>query len=253
MKITVLGPSTPLVSLGGILSGGTTDGATEEPAPSGQVPTSNGSNGVAWGSNVAVITANGSNVVMGPFVNFAAGSNVIFAVSSNTLNIASTGGGGSSVITSNTSNTLASPLNFISGADILFAAGANSLTISSGANKTADILFVIDGGGSAITTGVKGDLVVDFPCTINQWTILPDQSGSIVIDLWKDTYGNFPPTVADTITASAKPTLSATTKAQSGVLTGWTTSIAAGDTIRVNVDSITTCQRVTLALRVTRT
>ena len=32
-------------------------------------------------------------------------------------------------------------------------------------------------------------------------------SGSIVIDVWKDTYANFPPIVADTITASAKPTL----------------------------------------------
>ena len=54
-------------------------------------------------------------------------------------------------------------------------------------------------------------------------------SGSIVIDVWKDTYANFPPTVADTITASAKPTLSSATKSDDTTLTGWTTAVTAGD------------------------
>jgi hypothetical protein len=161
--------------------------------------------------------------------------------------------GGGFSLTANGSNTLTSPVDLISGTDIIFAAGANSLTIASKANKYATLNVVIDGGGSAITTGVKGDVVVDFPCTIEQWTILPDQSGSIVIDIWKDTYGNYPPVVGDSITASAKPTLTSTTKAQSGVLTGWTTSVVAGDTLRFNVDSITTVTRVTLALRLKRT
>lgn len=119
--------------------------------------------------------------------------------------------------------------------------------------KTTTLIFVIDGGGSAITTGVKGDLTVDFNCTIQQATLLADQSGSIVVDIWKDTYANYPPTVADTITASAKPTLSTAAKSQDGTLTGWTTSISAGDTLRFNVDSITTCQRVTVALKVVLT
>jgi len=113
--------------------------------------------------------------------------------------------------------------------------------------------FVIDGGGSAITTGVKGDLVIDYACTINSATLLADQSGSIVIDIWKDSYANFPPTVADTITAAAKPTLSGAQKSQDTTLTGWTTSIAAGETLRFNVDSVATVQRVTLSLKVTRT
>jgi hypothetical protein len=115
------------------------------------------------------------------------------------------------------------------------------------------INIVLDGGGSALTTGVKLDVLVPFACTITQATVLADQSGSIVIDIWKDTYANYPPTVADTITASAKPTLSSAIKAQDSTLTGWTTSIAAGDTLRINIDSITTCTRVTLSLKVTRT
>ena len=117
----------------------------------------------------------------------------------------------------------------------------------------SSIQFVIDGGGSAITTGVKGYLEIPFACTINQVTLLADQSGSIVVDIWKDTYANYPPTDADSITASAVPTISTATKSQDATLTGWTTSISAGDILGFNVDSITTCTRVTVSLKVTRT
>ncbi|HEX2910382.1 MAG TPA: hypothetical protein VH186_06205 [Chloroflexia bacterium] len=117
-------------------------------------------------------------------------------------------------------------------------------------NQTSDIVFIIDASGSPITTGIKGDLSIDFNCTIQSATLLADQSGSIVIDIWKDTLANYPPTVADTITASAKPTLSSATNATDTTLTGWTKTIAAGDTLRFNVDSATTVQRVTLILKV---
>lgn len=120
--------------------------------------------------------------------------------------------------------------------------------------KVTTLIFVIDGGGSTITTGVKGDLgPFDFAGTIAAVTLLADQSGSIVVDIWKDSYANYPPVVGDSITASAKPTISSATKSQDTTLTGWTTSISAGDSLRFNVDSITTCQRVTLALKVNLT
>ena len=93
MKVTKLGQGRPLVSLTTLSSGSTTNGATEQPAPSGQVLTSTGSNAVAWASNVAIITANGSNALTGPFVNFQSGSGVSFATASNTLTISATGGG----------------------------------------------------------------------------------------------------------------------------------------------------------------
>lgn len=119
--------------------------------------------------------------------------------------------------------------------------------------KIATITFIIDGGGVAITTGVKGYLEIPFACTIIGHTTLLDQSGSIVIDIWKDTYANFPPLVADTITASDKPTISGATKAQDLAPTGWTTAIAAGDILAFNVDSITTATRCTISLKVVKT
>jgi hypothetical protein len=113
---------------------------------------------------------------------------------------------------------------------------------------TTAIVFVLDGGGSVLTTGVKGDVEIPFACTITAARLLADQSGSIVVDIWKDTYANFPPTDADSITSSAPPTISSATKAEDTTLTGWTTSITAGNILRFNVDSATTVTRVTVSL-----
>jgi hypothetical protein len=116
-------------------------------------------------------------------------------------------------------------------------------------SKVIDLTFIMDGGGSAITTGQKGHIEIPFACTITGWTLLADQSGSIVIDVWKDTYANFPPTVADTIAGSEKPTLSSVQKNQDLTLTTWSTSVAAGDILAFNVDSVSTVTRVTLSIR----
>jgi hypothetical protein len=114
------------------------------------------------------------------------------------------------------------------------------------------IPFVIDGGGAEITTGIKGFIPVDFAATIISVTALADQSGSIVVDIWKDTYANYPPTDADSITASAPVTISTATKSQDTTLTGWTTSVTSGDILGFNVDSVTDIERVTIALKIAR-
>jgi len=116
----------------------------------------------------------------------------------------------------------------------------------------ADITFIIDGGGEAITTGQKGHLEIPFACTIQQVTLEADQTGSIVVDIWKDTYANFPPTDADSITAAAPPTISSAHKSQDSTLTGWTTSISAGDILAFNVDACTSITRVTISLKVAK-
>jgi len=118
--------------------------------------------------------------------------------------------------------------------------------------KVCSIVLIID-GGAAITTGVKGFLEIPFACTITRATTLADQSGSIVVDIWKDTYANFPPTDADSITSATPPTISSATKAQDSTLTSWTKTITAGDILAFNVDSCTTIERVTISLTVERT
>lgn len=135
--------------------------------------------------------------------------------------------------------------------------GTTGPTGATGPSQVSDVEFVIDGGGTVLTTGLKGYITVDYACTITQATLLADQTGSVVVNVWKCTYANFNPgthpVVADKITASAPPTISSSFKAQDATLSGWTVAIAAGDVLAFNVDSVTTIQRVTLALKVTRT
>ncbi len=150
-----------------------------------------------------------------------------------------------------TGRTITGTSNQITVTDGNGVSGNPTLSLASNA-RIQTVGITIDGGGSAITTGVKGYIEVPYACTINQVTLLADQSGSCVIDVWKDTYANYPPTVADTITASAKPTISAATKSQDATLTGWTTSISAGDILGFNVDSASTITRVHLILKVTK-
>lgn len=108
--------------------------------------------------------------------------------------------------------------------------------------------ITVDGGGSALTTGLKGYSTSPVAGTIERARLFADQSGSIVFDVWKDTWANFPPTGADTITASAKPTLSSAQNNEDTTLTGWTTSVSKGDVFGFNIDSITTITRATLEL-----
>ena len=145
------------------------------------------------------------------------------------------------------------------GSDALTALAASVITTGTIASarlpaRVGAVGLVIDGGGSVITTGVKGFIEVPFAGTITAVTVLSTDaavtSGSIVIDLWKDTYANYPPVVGDSITASAKPTLSGATKSRDTTLPGWTTSLAAGDIVGVTVVSVATVTRVTLTLTV---
>ncbi len=126
------------------------------------------------------------------------------------------------------------------------------ITVSDLTN-TVKIGVTFDGGLETIGKGAQGVLRIEDSFTLTEWYLLSDQIGSIVIDVWLDTFANYPPTIADTITASNKPTLSSTDKASDVTLTGWTTTVTSGDVIKFNVDSVTDIQQCTLILIGTKT
>jgi hypothetical protein len=108
--------------------------------------------------------------------------------------------------------------------------------------------FLIDGGGSAPSTGAKGQISVPFACTVKKWILTADQSGSAVIDVLRSTYAGFPTTAS--IAGTDKPTLASAQKNQNvGPLSLWgSTALAAGDELQVNLNSVTTCTRLNLTL-----
>lgn len=120
------------------------------------------------------------------------------------------------------------------------------------AGQTASFGITIDGGGSVITTGVKGYVTIPYNCTITGWTVIADVSGSLVVDVWKDSYANYPPTSLDSIAGSQKPTLSSSAKNQNLNVTAWSTSVNAGDVIGFSVESATSVKRVHLSINITK-
>lgn len=106
----------------------------------------------------------------------------------------------------------------------------------------------VDGGGSTPTTGIKGYFTVPYAGTITGYTLSANVSGSAIFDVWKVNAAI--PTVANTITGSALPTLSSQQYLSSTTLTGWTTSVAIGDVFGYNLNSISTISRITLQLNI---
>jgi hypothetical protein len=104
---------------------------------------------------------------------------------------------------------------------------------------------------TAITTGAKGRKPVSFNGTIIGWRLVADQSTTTTVDIWKA--NGAIPTVANTITAAAKPALTAAQLAGSTTLTGWTTSIADGDVFILNVDSNNNATYICLELDIVLT
>jgi len=105
----------------------------------------------------------------------------------------------------------------------------------------------IGNGVETIPTGIHARFPVPYNFTLTKIQLNPDQSGSIVLDLWKDSYANLPCTVADTITASAKPTISSATKAEQTVFTDWDVTWTLGEWIYINVDSCTSIRSLSIA------
>lgn len=113
----------------------------------------------------------------------------------------------------------------------------------------------IGDGVNVISTGWQGCSFVPHTGTITSVTLASTDaasptSGSIVVDLWKDSYANFPPDNGDSITSATPPTISSTIKSQDTTLSSWGTSLSAGDFVCYNVDSVTTFTKVNLWIRI---
>lgn len=103
-----------------------------------------------------------------------------------------------------------------------------------------------------VTPGAQFDLWVPYTCTYDGWALMgTDGPGDLVVDIWLDSVGSYPPTIADAITAEGKPTLAAAEYNEFGVTSP--VPMARGQTLRFNTDSSATITKATLALMTTRT
>jgi hypothetical protein len=124
-----------------------------------------------------------------------------------------------------------------------------TLSATGGSANPLTVGVTVDGGGAAITTGIKGYIQCPIAGTIDAWTLLADQAGDVEFDVFLDDFASYPPTTS--IVAAAPPALTAADSDTDSTLTGWTTAVTAGDVFGFEVVSAATIERVTLQLTVT--
>lgn len=133
--------------------------------------------------------------------------------------------------------------------------------------KKGSIIYVIDGGGAVIETGIKGFIEAPFGGSITSVRAFADQVGDISVDILKDTYAAYPPEAAwDSIcnpVGGAGPgqnpvAINAADKAKDGTnfdMTSWLKTFNAQDIFAFNVVSLpapSVIKRVTISITVDR-
>lgn len=125
-------------------------------------------------------------------------------------------------------------------------------------DSPVDLEYTFQGGGGLPLTGTYPPIIVPDWLFVYEWVILSEISGSCVIDVWKKPYTEWtgplgtPPTVANSITGTDKPTLTSAYGSSSKALTGWTTQINQNDALVLNLESIALALKPTLILRCVR-
>jgi hypothetical protein len=136
--------------------------------------------------------------------------------------------------------------------DIVVSGGGTNWQLDASIAPKRTIGVVFDGGGSPPTAGSVGFVVAQFPGSIDRWDIVGDVSGSAVVDVWKA--AGAIPTDANRIAGTEKLTLAASQLANDSNLTTWSTlAVAVGDVIGFELESVTTCTRVTAQVRIAET
>ena len=107
-----------------------------------------------------------------------------------------------------------------------------------------------DGSSAELAVGLKAYVIVPYSCTITEWAIVANTTGSLVIDVWKA--HDSIPTVINTITDSSLPTLSSQQYASSNNVSTWTTNVIAGDVMAFYVNSCTTITSANILLTINK-
>lgn len=128
--------------------------------------------------------------------------------------------------------------------------GGPGLRVTAAA-RTRQIGITVDGGGSVITSGIKGYKSFPVAGTITGWRLIADVAGTVEFDIQKSTYAGFPPT--SSIIGSSPVDLAGVQVDEDTTLSGWTVAVAAGDVFEWTVKASptpATLTRVTLELTI---
>lgn len=130
-------------------------------------------------------------------------------------------------------------------------AGVDPTFQSSPRYKFAPAGFVVDGGGSAVTTGkVKGFTTVRQAGTITAWNIAVD-TGTCTVKVWKIATGTAVPTIANVINTSGVAISTGTYVRSTTTSDFTTTTVAANDILGYDITATSGATEITFGLEIT--
>lgn len=103
--------------------------------------------------------------------------------------------------------------------------------------------------GSVLSGGEEAWIRVRHNGTLKKWSLMGAPSGSVTVDVWVDSWANYPPTDADSITNGNEPSYTSAQKAESNDLSNWSVvTVSAGDIIKCHIDSVSSVEQLVLQL-----
>lgn len=114
------------------------------------------------------------------------------------------------------------------------------------AGSSGSINYTIDGGGVAITTGSKGFVQIPSNFTVQEWHIVADiQTTSLIVDVRKTSYANFPTTAGIVGTDF----LTLTNQQKNRNLSASWTNISAGEFLEFYVTTASNASMINICLK----
>jgi len=122
-----------------------------------------------------------------------------------------------------------------------------SISAASAAGGSRQIALVTNLASAGATGTINQTHVgIGYNGTITGWYLTCYPSATVSVDVWKVSGGV--PTFSNRITGSAKPSVTAARFNSSTTLTGWTTSVSAGDYFMMSVDTNNSATYINLQL-----
>jgi hypothetical protein len=121
------------------------------------------------------------------------------------------------------------------------------IALATTADLTRTINYVIDSGSIAMLSGNKGSVTLDVSGVIESLVILADQQGDLTLDIKKSNYSTFP--TFTSIVGGVYPQMTNSRKVRDDNLTGWDTTLVAGDILTFDVIAVNNINRFLVSLK----
>jgi hypothetical protein len=141
----------------------------------------------------------------------------------------------------------------ISTNNIIFTVAPNPgddvfiIALATTADLTRTINYIVDSGSIAMIAGNKGSVTLDVSGILENIVILSDQEGDLVLDIKKSNYSTFP--TFSSIVGGTYVQMTNARKVRDDTLSGWTTTIVAGDILTFDVVAVNNINRFLISLK----